>query len=117
MISTALSRATQPTPAVAQRMESSRPTGVRRDGGTSGHGATAPPNGSVRAAEVAPVARYDAASLADTLRAVSGVDWQRQDEMSEEHHTPAGAMQPFTWVVLRRQAEPLNTEPLNTAVS
>jgi hypothetical protein len=49
-----------------------------------------------------PVARYAAASLADTLRAVSDVDWQRQDEVSEEHHTPAGAVQPFTWVVLRR---------------
>jgi hypothetical protein len=49
-----------------------------------------------------PVARYAPASLADTLRTVSDVDWQRQDEVSEEHHTPAGAVQPFTWVVLRR---------------
>ena len=46
--------------------------------------------------------RYDGGRLCAGLSAASGVEWQLVDGASEEHHTPAGAVQPFTWVVLRR---------------
>lgn len=49
-----------------------------------------------------PVARYDGGRLCAVVSAASGVEWQLVDGASEEHHTPAGAVQPFTWVVLRR---------------
>jgi SAM-dependent methyltransferase len=49
-----------------------------------------------------PVARYDAVALTDALRAASGVGWLPECTTTEEHHTPAGAVQPFTWVALRR---------------
>lgn len=51
-----------------------------------------------------PVARYDADRLGDAIAEVSGVDWQLQTSAAEEHHTPRGVVQPFTWVVLRRPA-------------
>jgi SAM-dependent methyltransferase len=49
-----------------------------------------------------PVARYDADRLRDALTAASGVAWQPLRATAEEHRTPAGAVQPFTWLVLRR---------------
>jgi SAM-dependent methyltransferase len=49
-----------------------------------------------------PVARYDPDRLRDAVAAASGVDWQMQASTAEEHRTPAGAVQPFTWVVLHR---------------
>jgi SAM-dependent methyltransferase len=49
-----------------------------------------------------PVARYDADRLRDAVAAASGVDWQLQISVAEDHRTPAGVVQPFTWVVLRR---------------
>ena len=47
-----------------------------------------------------PVARYDVESLAAEL----GVGWRAVVEEREEHTTPAGAVQPFTWAALRRSA-------------
>ena len=49
-----------------------------------------------------PVARYDADRLRAAIAHASGVDWQLQTSAAEEHRTPAGVVQPFTWVVLRR---------------
>ena len=46
-----------------------------------------------------PVARYDAAELAELF----GPAFELEHSESDEHHTPAGATQPFTWVILRRQ--------------
>lgn len=45
-----------------------------------------------------PVARYSAADLAGQL-----AGWVLLCQDREEHRTPAGAVQPFTWVALRRQ--------------
>ena len=47
-----------------------------------------------------PVARYSPAQLTHEL----GDEWQEITQDREEHITPAGVIQPFTWVVLRRQA-------------
>jgi SAM-dependent methyltransferase len=49
-----------------------------------------------------PVARYDADGLRAALSEASGVDWAIAGQTSEQHATPAGAVQPFTWVALRR---------------
>jgi hypothetical protein len=49
-----------------------------------------------------PVSRYDPGRLTDILRVASGLDWELLRTAREEHHTPAGAVQPFTWVVWRR---------------
>jgi hypothetical protein len=46
-----------------------------------------------------PVARYAAHDLAGEL----GRRWTLISQDREEHHTPAGAIQPFTWAALRRQ--------------
>jgi len=46
-----------------------------------------------------PVARYSPAQLARQL----GIKWLLINEEREEHITPAGTIQPFTWVALRRQ--------------
>lgn len=45
------------------------------------------------------VARYDAGGLADLL----GPRWRTEAADREEHRTPGGAVQPFTWVAFRRQ--------------
>jgi SAM-dependent methyltransferase len=45
-----------------------------------------------------PVARYNA----EGLRACLGPAWMCVGSDREEHHTPGGGMQPFTWVVLRQ---------------
>jgi hypothetical protein len=45
-----------------------------------------------------PVARYGPRELADEL----GRDWTPIAEDREDHATPAGRTQPFTWVALRR---------------
>jgi SAM-dependent methyltransferase len=45
-----------------------------------------------------PVARYGPGDLADELRP----DWVLVAEDREEHATPAGLTQPFTWAALRR---------------
>lgn len=45
-----------------------------------------------------PVVRYDAAGLAAEL----GADLEVISTGAADHHTPAGATQPFTWVALRR---------------
>jgi hypothetical protein len=49
-----------------------------------------------------PVARYSAPDLASEL----GDDFTVTVTRTEQHHTPAGAVQPFTWVSaqLRRDA-------------
>ena len=46
------------------------------------------------------VARYSPAQLADEL----GDQWRLIGQDREEHITPAGLIQPFTWVTLRKQA-------------
>ena len=49
-----------------------------------------------------PVSRFDADSLIDAVRTASGLDWDLLLSASEDHCTPSGARQPFTWVALRR---------------
>jgi hypothetical protein len=45
-----------------------------------------------------PVARYNPQELAGQL----GSDWTLINQDREEHITPAGAAQPFTWAAFRR---------------
>ena len=45
-----------------------------------------------------PVVRYDAAGLAALL----APSFELVHERREEHRTPRGIIQPFTWVALRR---------------
>jgi hypothetical protein len=45
-----------------------------------------------------PVARYSTGDLTATL----GQDWTLVASEREEHHTPTGGVQPFTWTALRR---------------
>ena len=47
-----------------------------------------------------PVARYSPAQLARQL----GTKWLLISQDREEHITPAGTIQPFTWIALRRQS-------------
>ena len=47
-----------------------------------------------------PVARYSQAQLARLI----GTKWLLISQDREEHITPAGAIQPFTWIALRRQS-------------
>jgi trans-aconitate methyltransferase len=47
-----------------------------------------------------PVARYSPALLARQI----GAKWLLISQDREEHITPAGTIQPFTWVALRRQS-------------
>jgi hypothetical protein len=47
-----------------------------------------------------PVARYSPAQLARQI----GTKWILISQDREEHITPAGAIQPFTWIALRRQS-------------
>jgi trans-aconitate methyltransferase len=47
-----------------------------------------------------PVARYSPAQLASHL----GAEWLLISQDREEHITPAGTIQPLTWVALRRQS-------------
>ena len=47
-----------------------------------------------------PVARYSPAQLARQV----GTNWLLISQDREEHITPAGAIQPFTWIALRRQS-------------
>jgi hypothetical protein len=47
-----------------------------------------------------PVARYDAANLADEF----GEDWGLIASGGEEHRTPSGGMQPFTWTAFGRRS-------------
>ena len=47
-----------------------------------------------------PVARYSPAQLASQL----GAGWLLISQDREEHITPAGTIQPFTWIALRRQS-------------
>jgi trans-aconitate methyltransferase len=47
-----------------------------------------------------PVARYSPAQLARQL----GARWLLISQDREEHITPAGTTQPFTWIALRRQS-------------
>jgi trans-aconitate methyltransferase len=46
-----------------------------------------------------PVARYDPAALAEAL----GGPWEVMATRREEHRTPRGAVQPFSWVAMRRR--------------
>ncbi|MGH9096410.1 MAG: class I SAM-dependent methyltransferase [Acidimicrobiales bacterium] len=48
-----------------------------------------------------PTARYDAKGLADTF----GSGFVLEHTEREEHTTPTGMLQPFTWVVLRRRQQ------------
>lgn len=45
-----------------------------------------------------PVARYDASGLAQRL----GDGWALTHDERQEHATPAGVIQPFTWAAFRR---------------
>lgn len=45
-----------------------------------------------------PVARYSAAELTDQLDS-----WMLVSDAREEHRTPAGSIQPFTWAALRKR--------------
>jgi len=56
------------------------------------------PNGPTSCSGL-PATRYDAATLAAHFDAA----FVLEHEERELHHTPAGATQPFTWVVLRRR--------------
>ena len=47
-----------------------------------------------------PVARYSPAQLARQV----GAKWLLISQDREEHITPAGTIQPFTWIALRRQS-------------
>ena len=47
-----------------------------------------------------PVACYSPAQLARQI----GTKWLLISQDREEHITPAGAIQPFTWIALRRQS-------------
>lgn len=47
-----------------------------------------------------PVARYSADQIADLL----GPEWTVTAEARDEHTTPSGVQQPFTWVALRRSS-------------
>ena len=47
-----------------------------------------------------PVARYSAAQLAREL----GTKWRLTSQAREEHTTPAGTIQPFTWIALGRES-------------
>jgi trans-aconitate methyltransferase len=47
-----------------------------------------------------PVARYSPAQLARQV----GTKWLLISQDREEHITPAGTVQPFTWIALRRQS-------------
>ena len=47
-----------------------------------------------------PVSRYNPEQLARQL----GPGWQLIRQDREEHTTPAGTIQPFTWIALRRQS-------------
>lgn len=47
-----------------------------------------------------PVSRYSPAQLARQ----AGAKWQLITQDREEHITPAGTIQPFTWVALRKQS-------------
>ena len=79
------------------------------------HAATAPtatavfgcfaPDGPERCSGL-PVARYDRQELAAKL----GSSWIEISDTREEHITPAGVIQPFTWAVFRRQ--PSRADPL-----
>jgi hypothetical protein len=46
------------------------------------------------------VARYSPAQLARQV----GAEWLLIGQAREEHITPAGTIQPFTWIALRRQS-------------
>jgi len=63
--------------------------------------ATFAPDGPDRCSNL-PVCRYDASALAARFP-----DFRLVDEAREEHRTPGGSMQPFTYVLLRKnEAEP-----------
>jgi len=46
-----------------------------------------------------PAARYSPAELARQ----TGAGWFLVSEEREKHSTPSGAMQPFSWIAMRRQ--------------
>ena len=70
----------------------------RRTGMTSMPGAIPPVAGSRPRCSGLPVATYDAPALAGHL----GQAWTLCVEDREEHITPAGVMQPFTWAAFRK---------------
>jgi 2-polyprenyl-3-methyl-5-hydroxy-6-metoxy-1,4-benzoquinol methylase len=47
-----------------------------------------------------PVARYSPAQLVDTLNAHGGATFELLEHRREEHRTPWGSIQPFTWCAL-----------------
>jgi SAM-dependent methyltransferase len=49
-----------------------------------------------------PVARYDRDRLVEAVRSASGLDWELLQSAREDHITPSGVVQPFSWVVLHR---------------
>ena len=48
-----------------------------------------------------PVARYDTAGLATELAAAFGDAITITGRRGEQHRTPAGVLQPFTWITAR----------------
>jgi hypothetical protein len=55
-----------------------------------------------------PVAGYSASDLAELL----GAEFEALDTRREEHITPSGAIQPFTWVAARMRGQPDAGRPL-----
>jgi SAM-dependent methyltransferase len=51
-----------------------------------------------------PVSRYDRDHLVEAVRAASDLEWALLLSAREDHSTPSGALQPFTWVALRRRS-------------
>jgi hypothetical protein len=68
------------------------------------------PDGPLQCSGLA-VARYSPAQLAGQL----GANWLLISQNPEEHVTPAGTIQPFTWVALRRQTGVFAGPPAATA--
>jgi SAM-dependent methyltransferase len=70
-----------------------------RDGGTVILGTFAA--GGPEQCSGLPVARYGPADLAAELTAAFGAEVEVAGQRSDQHRTPAGAVQPFTWVTAR----------------
>lgn len=60
------------------------------------------PDGPQRCSDP-PVARYSPAQLARQIGQI-GTKWRLISQDREEHITPAGTIQPSTWIALQRQS-------------
>jgi hypothetical protein len=87
---------------IALRRAGSGPGGLRTLDAAADPGAIAvfgcfAPDGSQHCSDL-PVARYSPAQLARQV----GAKWLLISQDRVEHITPGGAIQPFTWIALRR---------------